>query len=94
MVEKIEQLTDSMNELQDNILDINETLNTDVIQFDNNELEHELNELTLTEPNIIAKFPVVPQDEFLSPAFYGYLIMMYYYSMQYKQYRTNAHWIH
>ena len=83
MVEKIEQLTDSMNELQDNIMDINETLNTNVIQFDNNELEHELNELTLTEPNIIAMFPVIPQDEFLSPAF-----------MQYKQYRTNAHWIH
>ena len=34
MVEKIEQLTDSMNELQDNIMDINETSNTDVIQFD------------------------------------------------------------
>ena len=65
MVEKIEQLTDSMNELQDNIMDINETLNTDVIQFDNNELEHELNELTLTEPNIIAMFPVIPQDEFI-----------------------------
>ena len=34
MVEKIEQLTDSMNELQDNIMDINETSNTDVIQYD------------------------------------------------------------
>ncbi len=49
-----------MNELQDNIMDIKETLNTDVIQFDNNELAHELNEFTLTEPNIIAMFPVVP----------------------------------
>ena len=66
-IEKIEQLTDTMNELQDNIMDINETLNTDVIQFDEHELEHELNELNRTDPNIIATFPVIPQDQILSP---------------------------
>lgn len=66
-IEKIEQLTDTMNELQDNIMDINETLNTDVLDFDEDELERELNKMNQTEPNIIATFPVVPQDEILSP---------------------------
>ena len=66
-IEKIEQLTDTMNELQDNIMDINETLNTDVLDFDDDELERELNKMNQTEPNIIATFPVVPQDEILSP---------------------------
>ena len=66
-IEKIEQLTDTINELQDNIMDINETLNTDILDFDDNELEHELNELNRKEPTIIATFPVVPQDEILSP---------------------------
>ena len=66
-IEKIEQLTDTMNELQDNIMDINESLNTDILDFDDDELEHELNELKRTDPTIIATFPVVPQDEFLSP---------------------------
>ena len=65
-IEKIEQLTDTMNELQDNIMDINETLNTDVLDFDESELEDELNELNRTDPNIIATFPVVPQDDILS----------------------------
>ena len=62
-IEKIEQLTDTMNELQDNIMDINESLNTDILDFDDNEL----NELNRSDPNIIATFPVVPQDEILSP---------------------------
>jgi len=66
-IEKIEQLTDTMNELQDNIMDINETLNTDVLDFDEDELERELNKMNQTEPNIIATFPVVPQDDILSP---------------------------
>ena len=66
-IEKIEQLTDTMNELQDNIMDINESLNTDILDFDDNELEDELNELNRSDPNIIATFPVVPQDEILSP---------------------------
>ena len=65
-IEKIEQLTDTMNELQDNIMDINETLNTDVLDFDEDELERELNKMNQTEPNIIATFPVVPQDDILS----------------------------
>lgn len=65
-IEKLEQLTDTMNELQDNIMDINKSLNTDILDFDDDELEHELNELNQTDPNIIATFPVVPQDEIFS----------------------------
>ena len=67
-IEKIEQLTESMNDLQENIMDINATLNTDVIDFDKDELEHELAEINSEpETNVIATFPVVPQDEILSP---------------------------
>ena len=65
-IEKIEQLTDTMDDLQNDIMTINETINTDVMDFDDDELEDELNELNRTDPNIIATFPVVPQDEILS----------------------------
>lgn len=66
-IEKIEQLTDTMSELQDNIMDINEQLTIDVIDFNDDELEHELAELNSgLETNIIATFPIVPQNDITS----------------------------
>ncbi len=67
-IEKIEQLTETINDLQDDIMDINDTINTPIIEFDEHELEHELETINARpETNVIATFPVVPQDEILSP---------------------------
>ena len=58
------QLSDIMTDLQNDIMDINETIHIDAIDFDEQELEEELQHLDQKpETNVIATFPVVPQGE-------------------------------
>ena len=66
-IEKIEKLTDTINDLQDDIMDINEALNTPNIDFDEDELEKELSQMETSSPDIIATFPVAPQDRITVP---------------------------
>ena len=57
-------LSDTMTDLQNDIMDINETIHIDAIDFDEQELEEELQHLDQKpETNVIATFPVVPQGE-------------------------------
>ena len=54
----------TMTDLQNDIMDINETIHIDAIDFDEQELEEELQHLDQKpETNVIATFPVVPQGE-------------------------------
>jgi len=63
-LEKIEQLSATITELQDDIMEVNDTLNMDIIDFDDDELEKELKQLdNQPDVNIISTFPVVPQHD-------------------------------
>ena len=61
-VDKIEQLQDTLQELTDNLTDIDGLLESQpTLEFDEDELEKELETLNVPEPTPIATFPVVPQ---------------------------------
>lgn len=63
-IEKIEELQDTMEDLQGQIMDINDTLGTEQLIFDEVELERELNELDYNPVTVpIATFPDVPQPQ-------------------------------
>lgn len=56
-IEKLEQLQDTVTGLQDDIMEIDSVLATDTMDFDEDELERELNSL-MNKPAIVATFPV------------------------------------
>lgn len=64
-VEKIEQLQDTMEEYQDQIMEIDEIINKDVsLDFDDDELEAELETLqNESEEVTVSTFPSLPQIE-------------------------------
>jgi len=66
-VEKIEQLQESMEEYQDQIMEIDTVLGQDMVRVDEDELEIELQDLyNSPTANVLppmATFPSVPQDE-------------------------------
>lgn len=64
-VEKIEQLQDTMDEYQDQIMEIDEIINKDIsLDFDDDELEAELEVLKNSpEEVIVSTFPSLPQIE-------------------------------
>jgi len=69
-VEKIEQLQDSMEEYQDQVMEIDEIINKDNVDFDEDELEKELQEMYNTPMEVelqpLATFPYVPQHEIIN----------------------------
>lgn len=63
-IEKIEELQDTMEDLQGQIMDINESLGTEQLIFDDDELEKELNDLNYEAATVaIATFPDVAQPQ-------------------------------
>jgi hypothetical protein len=65
-IDKIEQLQENMIDLQDQIMEINDTMGTDPLLFDEDELMQELNEIANEpDPTPVAtvSFPVVPEDK-------------------------------
>ena len=69
-VEKIEQLQDSMEEYQDQVMEIDEIINKDNVDFDEDELEKELQEMYNTPMEVelqpLATFPSAPQHEIIN----------------------------
>ena len=63
-IEKIEELQGNIEDLQDQIMEINETIGTEPMMFDEEELEKELNELEVETPLPVStvEFPVVPEE--------------------------------
>jgi len=64
-VEKIEQLQDTMDEYQDQFMEIDEIISKDIsLDFDDDALEAELEELKNSpEEVIVSTFPTLPQIE-------------------------------
>jgi hypothetical protein len=65
-IDKIEQLQENMVDLQEQIMEINDTIGSDPLLFDEDELMEELNEIA-SEPDITpvatVSFPVVPENK-------------------------------
>lgn len=65
-IDKIEQLQENMVDLQEQIMEINDTIGSDPLLFDEDELMEELNEIA-SEPDITPvatiSFPVVPENK-------------------------------
>jgi len=68
-IDKIEQLQENMVDLQEQIMEINDTIGSDPLLFDEDELMEELNEIA-SEPDITPvatiSFPVVPENKIVN----------------------------
>jgi hypothetical protein len=68
-IDKIEQLQENMVDLQEQIMEINDTIGSDPLLFDEDELMEELNEIA-NEPDITPvatiSFPVVPENKIVN----------------------------
>jgi len=68
-IDKIEQLQENMVDLQEQIMEINDTIGSDPLLFDEAELMEELNEIA-SEPDITPvatiSFPVVPENKIVN----------------------------
>ncbi len=65
-IDKIEELQGNMEDLQDQIMEINDTIGTEPLMFDEDELEQELIKLENTPmetPVATISFPIVPKLE-------------------------------
>ena len=61
-IEKIERLQENIEDFQEQIMEINESLGTDPLMFDEDELLKELDEIEPPRPIVAtATFPVVPE---------------------------------
>lgn len=64
-IERLEELQGNIEDLQDQIMEINETIGTEPMMFDEDELEKELEELNVETPNPVStiEFPAVPETQ-------------------------------
>lgn len=64
-IERLEELQGNIEDLQDQIMEINETIGTEPMMFDEDELEKELEKLNVDVPTPVStvEFPVVPDEE-------------------------------
>jgi hypothetical protein len=68
-IDKIEQLQENMVDLQEQIMEINDTIGSDPLLFDEDELMEELNEIASepdTTPVATISFPVVPENKIVN----------------------------